>query len=283
MTRRFRVEIEIAVPAPQSEFVARPLSWADLSSSSRGHCVRSFTLLELLAVVAIIGILTALVVPAFTHLTNANGITNAAYTIKEVLEQARNQASIDNTYTWVGFFEENGAIAPTNPATAGLGRLVVCAVASKDGTIVYAQPVVSPATPMDPTRLIQVSKLVSLENVHLRTFPNGTGAGDDTFPNRPPVSGISPNNAKIGDLSPAASLRPFPYPVGSSSTSPQYTFQKMIEFSPQTECRVNNNNYVIRPVIEVGFQPMHGTIADEKKDCAIQLTGFGGNIRIYQP
>lgn len=271
------------MPAPQSELVARRLPCGDFSSSGRKDSFCSFTLLELLAVVAIIGILTALVVPAFTHIKDASDVTNAAYTIKAVLEQARNEALISNTYTWVGFFEENGAIAPTNPATAGLGRVVICAVASKDGTIVYAQPVVSPVTPMDPTKLAQVSKLVSLQNVHLRTFPNGTGAGADTFPTRPPISGTSPSNAKIGDLSPPASLRPFSYPVGRSSTTPQYTFRKMIEFSPRTECRVNNNNYVIRPIMEVGFQPMRGTIADDKRDCAIQLTGFGGNIKIYQP
>jgi hypothetical protein len=200
------------------------------------------------------------------------------------LEQARNYALINKTYTWVGFFEENESTALTNPATAGSGRLVISIVASKDGTIVYEQPVVSPTTPMDTGKLVQISKLVKLDNVHLHTFPNGTGTGEgNTFPTRPLVPGGFPENAKIGDTSPPDSLRPFQYPVGSGSPSTQYIFKKLIEFSPRDESRVNNINYTIRGVLEVGIQPMRGSTVDDSKDCAIQVTGFGGNIKVYQP
>jgi hypothetical protein len=164
-----------------------------------------------------------------------------------------------------------------------MGRVVISTVASKDGTIAYKQPVVSPATPMDSARLVRVTKLVRLDNVHLRTFPNGGGSGSDTFPTRPPIPGNLPDNAKIGDTSPPDSLRPFQHPIEGSSTPAQYTFSKVIEFSPRGECRVNNNNYTVRPLIEVGFQPVRGTVLDNSKNCAVQLTGFGGNIKIYQP
>jgi prepilin-type N-terminal cleavage/methylation domain-containing protein len=244
----------------------------------------AFTLLELLVVIAIIAILSVMVVPAFTTIKGGNDITNAAYTIKGLLEQARNYALINKTYTWVGFSEEDGATASTNPATAGNGRVMISIVASKDGTIVYQQPVASPTTAMDPTKLAQISKLVRLDNIHLRTFVNGTGTGaGDTFPTRPPVPGTSPDNAKIGDTSPPDSLRPFQYPVGNASSSAQYSFKKLIEFSPRGEARVNNINYTIRGVLEVGVQPIRGTIIDNNKNCAIQVTGFGGNIKVYQP
>jgi prepilin-type N-terminal cleavage/methylation domain-containing protein len=253
-----------------------------LTSEKRGR-FRGFTLVELLAVIAVISILFALVVPAFTTIKTGNDITNAAYTIKGLLEQARNYALINGTYTWVGFFEEDGATASTSPATTGNGRLVISIVASKDGTIVYQQPVVSPMTAMDPTKLAQISKLVKFDNVHLRTFGNGTGTGaGDTFPTRPPVPGTSPDNAKIGDTSPPDSLRPFQYPLGNA-TSARYTFKKLIEFSPRGEARVNNINYTIRGVLEVGVQPIRGTIIDNSKSCAIQVTGFSGNSKVYQP
>ena len=244
---------------------------------------QAFTLIELVVVIGIIVALTVLVAPAFTNIKRAADITSAAYTIKGALEQARNYALINNTYAWVGFFEEDGSTASNSPATAGIGRVVISTVASKDGTIVYKQPVASPATPMDSARLVRVTKLVRLDNVHLRTFPNGSGSGSDTFPNRPPIPGNLPDNAKIGDTSPPDSLRPFQHPIEGSSTTAQYTFSKVIEFSPRGECRVNNNNYTIRPLIEVGFQPVRGTVLDNNKNCAIQLTGFGGNIKIYQP
>lgn len=253
--------------------------------NSHSTCKRphAFTLIELVVVIGIIVIVTTLLVPAITSLKSAAEITNAAYSIKALLEQARNHALANNTYAWVGFFEEDGSIAPTNPATAGTGRVVISTVASRDGSIVYKQPVISPPTVMDPTKLVQVTKLVRLDNVHLRTFANGSGSGSDTFATRPPIPGTFQDNAKIGDTSPPASLRPFQYPVGSSSSTAQYSFSKAIEFSPRGECRVNNNNYAIRSLLEIGFQPAHGPVSDGTKAHVIQVTGFAGNIKIYQP
>src|SRR6202022_1653616 len=68
-----------------------------LTSEKRGR-FRGFTLLELLVVIAIISILFVLLVPAFTTRKSADDMTNAAYTITGVLEQARAYAMGNNTY-----------------------------------------------------------------------------------------------------------------------------------------------------------------------------------------
>ena len=251
--------------------------------------VRGFTLLELLIVMGIIGLLLVLMAPAFTYIKGGTDVTSAAYTIKGALDTARTYAKANNTYTWVGFFEEDASLSSTNPATLGTGRIVVSIVASKDGTEVYTCcPILSPAIDMDTdgTKLFQVGKLIKLENMHLRTFANGLGTGE-TFPNRPAIPGGSPDNAKIGDTSPDPSLRYFHYPPTVPEASRQYKFEKMIQFSPRGECRPQNDNYEMRAVIEVGLQQTHGVSAPalalpDPKDCAIQLTGFGGNTKIYQ-
>src|SRR5437016_14086749 len=92
---------------------------------------RAFTLLEMLVVMGIIATLMVLVAPAFTTIKGGTDVTSAAYTVKSVLDTARTYAKANNTYTWVGFFEED--ISSTTPATAGPGRLVMSIVASKDG------------------------------------------------------------------------------------------------------------------------------------------------------
>jgi prepilin-type N-terminal cleavage/methylation domain-containing protein len=245
----------------------------------------AFTLIELLVVIGIIALLMALVVPAFTNIKSGTDATSAAYTIKGVLDTARTYAKANNTYAWVGFYEEDASISSTNPATAGNGRIVMSIVASKDGTEVYTS-VASPPADIDSagTRLLQVGKLEKLDHMHLRTFTNGTGTGD-TFPTRPAVSGGTPDNAKIGDTSPPDSLRYFHYPPTGPEGAAQYTFRKMIQFSPRGECRPQNDNYEMRAVMEVGFQPIRGTdvaSVDDNKDCAVQLTGFSGNAKIYQ-
>lgn len=60
------------------------------TSPVKARC--AFTLLELLIVVGIIAILMVLIAPAFTSLKSAGDVTNAAYTIKGVLETARTKA-----------------------------------------------------------------------------------------------------------------------------------------------------------------------------------------------
>src|SRR6516165_9215224 len=83
----------------------------------------AFTLLELLIVVGIIGLLLVLIAPAFTTIKSGTDVTSAAYTIKGVLDTARTYAKANNTYTWVGFYEEDVSQSSTNPATAGVGRV----------------------------------------------------------------------------------------------------------------------------------------------------------------
>src|SRR4029077_18575445 len=98
----------------------------------------AFTLLELLIVVGIIGLLLVWIAPAFTTIKGGTDVTSAAYTIKGVLDTARTYAKANNTYTWVGFYEENVA-NPTSPnsSTPAVGRVIMSIVASKDGTTVY--------------------------------------------------------------------------------------------------------------------------------------------------
>src|SRR5467141_201967 len=91
------------------------------------------TLLELLIVVGIIALLLVLIAPAFTYIKGGTDVTSAANTIKSVLDTARTYAKANNTYTWVGFYEEDVSQSSTCPPTAGTGRVVMSVVASKDG------------------------------------------------------------------------------------------------------------------------------------------------------
>ena len=235
----------------------------------------------------IIALLMVLVAPAFTTIKSGTDVTSAAYTIKGALDTARTYAKANNTYTWVGFYEENVS-NPSSPnsVTPAIGRLVMSIVASKDGTSVYDPN--SLAT-IAPTKLIQVGKLTKIENVHLWTHtdaPSGTGS---TFDTRPNVA----STYCIGSSSPSACTTPFRYPVGNPAPAAQYTFVKLIQFSPRGEARINNSTlnangtevFPLQNAAEIGVEPTHGATVPGSVPAnvvAVQFTGVGGDLRIYR-
>ena len=264
-----------------------------------------FTLFELLIVLGIIALLMLLIAPAFTTIKSGGDVTSAAYTVKGVLDTARTYAKANNTYTWVGFYEENGSIPSVTPApnpscTGCVGRLVMSIVASIDGTNVYGS---SGAATIDATKLTQVGKLVKIENVHLPLFAIGSGTGD-TFDTRPaiqndPVGGY--NYSRFGELNaappntaPLTTPHNFQYPVGNPAPTVQYTFSKLLQYSPRGESRVNGDSYDIRRVVEIGLLQTHGTATPPPRGSgtggsifdgnvvAVQLNGFAGAVKIYR-
>jgi len=260
-----------------------------LTSAERGRS-RGFTLLELLIVVSIIGLLLVLIAPAFNTIKGGTDVTSAAYTVKGALDTARTYAKANNTYTWVGFFEEDVSQSSTNPATQGIGRIVMSIVASKDGTMLYTAPLTS-LVPLPSASLIQVGKLTKIENMHLKTFPDPAATPPpDTFNTRP-TPGTAPNDltARIGNdatdpataVAPANPLLQFPYPLGGT----QYTFAKIIQFSPRGESVIDNSNYQFTGISEIGIEPTHGAAVPAPTPVnivAVQFNGFAGDVKIYR-
>jgi prepilin-type N-terminal cleavage/methylation domain-containing protein len=266
----------------------------DHLSSDLCPLASGFTLIELLVVLAIIIVLTALLVPAFTSMKSAGDVTNAAYTIKGVLDQARTYAMANNTYTWVGFYEEAaGAPTPTyaTPPYPDKGRVLLAIVASKDGTTKCEDPNsnTSNRIPLTPNLIMQIDKLVKIENIHITDI----GA--------PP----SPTPSPTPEASSLAARSSLPYTWGSPAdyenrinsddthtptnqtlypfSAQGYTFYKTVRFNPRGEADINAS-YKLRRVAEIGLKPTHGTAVDTSSPnvVAIQFGGVGGNVKIYR-
>ena len=66
-----------------------------------------FSLIELLAVIALVSLLTALMLPAFRKMTAGNAVDQMASQIKLALEQAQSHAAVSRRLTAVIFYTEN--------------------------------------------------------------------------------------------------------------------------------------------------------------------------------
>ena len=254
-----------------------------------------FTLIELVGVIAIIIALTALLVPAFTSLKGAGDIAQAAHTIAGVFEQARTYAVANNTYVWVGIYEENTtASAPTNatPPYPGKGRVILAMVAANDWTTGCQDPASSASNriALSPSQITQVGRFVTIENIHIT----------DIGPPPPPNSSPAPDSNSI------AGRPDFPYTSGSPAFDYQnrissddnhssfnqtlhpfvaqgYTFHKTVRFSPRGEANINGT-YVLRRVVEIGLKPTHGNVVDLRSAnvIAIQFSGVTGKYKVYR-
>jgi prepilin-type N-terminal cleavage/methylation domain-containing protein len=244
--------------------------------SSRQARAAGFSLVELLTVLVIISILTLLASYSISGTKGARDLGNAAYSVQGALEQARTYAMAENTYTWVGFFEEN----PSAPGTAGTGQIAICIVASANGMNIAT----ANTTPQMPGgSLIEVSKITKVANVHLDTaVPTSsvtrpavaTGSASDTYELG---SSDFPDTASSNSYS-------FTFPLGAATASAQYTFKQIIQFSPQGDAtRIADSNTPTQ--MEIGLQPAHGsTITTTGANYAVlQVAGIGGQVITYRP
>jgi prepilin-type N-terminal cleavage/methylation domain-containing protein len=296
--------------------VRRTSRFRFLNCAERGpESVRGFTLLELLIVMSIVVMLMLLIAPAFTTIKSSGDVTSAAYTIKGVLDTARTYAKANNTYVWVGFYEEDVSAAspvqaPDPRCTGCVGRVVMSIVASKNGTNLGADASSSATGTenfIDATKLVQVNKLIKIDNVHLPLFALGAGTGD-TFDGRPSptpasdapfsrfgeLNALPPNTAPYEATNGGLTKFPFQYPVGNPVPTWKYRFRRTLRFSPTGECRVNST-YDVRKIVEAGLLQTHGTSTPPPRSgggttfvtwdgnvAAVQITGFGGNVNIYR-
>lgn len=127
----------------------------------------AFTLVELLATMAIIALIIGFVAPALPSLFMARGVTKAAADGAGILDLARTEAVARKTFVYVGFAEVKNA--------RGDLELRIGAVASLDGTSEAGE-----------SNLKAISKLVKIDGVAL--------ADNGDLPALPAPPGVTPSS-----------------------------------------------------------------------------------------
>ena len=68
-----------------------------------------FSLIEMICVLAVVSVMASLAMPAITGIVTGDRLSNNAYTLSDVIQQARAAAMARHTYVWVGFSSYTGA------------------------------------------------------------------------------------------------------------------------------------------------------------------------------
>lgn len=207
----------------------------------------AFSLIELLAVMAVVTVMMAAAVPAISGLKSTAGLSTAAYEIAGTLEQARAYAMANNTFVYVGLAERDQMDA----GQPGKGQIVLAAMGSKNGSRSF-----------DAANLSPLTRLRKLP--HVRLEENLPQSGEMTRP--PTQSGQQVANDGFA--------------AQNSFTLAGITFSKILQFDPRGMASIPSRFPTAPQWLEIGLVGANGSAAD---CAAVMIDGVTGVAKIYRP
>jgi prepilin-type N-terminal cleavage/methylation domain-containing protein len=208
---------------------------------------RGFSLVELMCVVAIMSLLASVSWPAIVGLVSGNRLTNNAYELGGLVQQARTAAITQHTYVWLGFYSytQDGAQA-----------VMVASVSGNSGL----------ATDL-PANCRLSAKPVIMKNVSLATAANYTA-----------LPGLD-----VTDNTDAASQGyTFPLSIPGHANA---TFTNVIAFGPDGQVWLpqTGTGALQQPVqcVGVGLNAAPSP-ANNLHTVAVQVHGLSGQVSVFQ-
>ncbi len=206
-----------------------------------------FSLIELLAVMAVITVMMAAVVPAINGLKSTGNLSSAAFEIAGTLEQARAYAMANNTFVYVGFAERDQLDA----GKTGQGQIVMAAMGSKNGSRTF-----------DAANLSPLTRLRKLPAVRLEEGLPNSGAMS-----RPvALSGYQVANDAFF--------------AQDSFILSGVTFTKILQFDPRGMASVQSRSTTVPQWMEIGLV---GAVGSSTDCAAVVVDGVTGVAKIYRP
>lgn len=209
---------------------------------------KGFSLIELLMVVAVIGLLAVATVPAFNAIAGGHAVNQAAYDVSGLLEFARAEAVTRQTYVWVGFKNTN---------VSGNLELQMAAVASRDGS----------GTNTSASNLINLSRVLRAKNITLAKWTELKSATRDLLADASAVSSLSVNTAGVS------------FQIGAN----RFDAGNSITFTPRGEALLQGSagpNDGYDRMIDISLRQVRGTVAlPDADDASIIVDGAAGTIR----
>lgn len=226
--------------------------------------------MELMVVIGIIVLLTAIVATAIPSLMKSNQIDQSVTTISGVMEQAREAAISGNTYVWVAF----SSPTTSNPAN-GIWAAII---QSSDGTESPINTTVTPAwvttnITIPSSNLLLLSKLQNLPGVQIVDVSSLPATTSNAA-----TSAGAPTNSitTLWETTTQWTVTPAQFTEGYTSST---YFTKVVEFTPDGEAHTGATTWY--NAIQFGLTPSTGS--NTKNSVFINLSRTTGKLTVYRP
>lgn len=210
-----------------------------------------FSLIELLIVIAIVGLMASFAITGFKDMATSHGVGQALADVNSILELARNEAVTRQTYVWAAFRDASNS--------DGL-EIQMALAGSIDGT-----------TNTAGTNLTSISRVVRAKNVGLVPWSSLNSLTQDLLENTNTPADLSDNSTGIT------------YTYNSQSKFTNTT----ITFTPRGEAMLKGAPLPsdgFTPLIGIGIVLARGGQKDStgKNDGAVVLDGSTGMSRVLR-
>lgn len=217
-----------------------------------------FSLVEVLAVLALVGVLAVLSAPALASLSASGKVNQSLAELAGLLAEARQLAVARNTYVWVAF-------RPTVSAE-GDDELAVAVLASKDGTDPnpWSDYGTVPGDGIDLVSRLRVFRQIKLKE-----------AGSFTADDVPALAGAPKANAShsLADQTAVFRIRE----PGSSGPVP---FTRAVQFTPTGAAR---NLASPIDLVEFNLQAARSAHDQSGQVAVFRISGLTGQTQLYRP
>ena len=209
-----------------------------------------FSLVELMCVIAIISVMASITWPSIVGLVSGNRLTNNAFELGGLMQQARAAALTEHTYVWVGFSATTQNGSPSLLVASVMSNSGM-ATDPQNGGIANFQPVFKP---------------VILKGVALATAPNYAA-----------LPGLdSTNNTDAGSQTYTFQMNT----LGIASAQ----FSDVIVFGPdgQAYLPASTGTLSAAPVQCVGVGLNAAPSSSVAHTVAVQVRGLSGQVSVFQ-
>ncbi len=208
-----------------------------------------FSLVEMMCVLAIISIMASFAWPAIVGIVSGDRLSNNAYQLSNVVQQARSEAVARHTYVWVGFYSYKDA--------NGVPAVMVASVCGNSGL----------STDLQNNNFTVETKPTILRNVSL--------AASTAYTSLPGFD----SSVTTTDVALYGYSFPFTLNVGGKTN---VTFTDAVAFGPDGQANLAqaSGSLLLEQCVGMGLQ--QAPVTSKLHVAAIQVRGLSGDVSVLQ-